>query len=82
MVRQILTATLGKILPQRDGNGTEPCLGIKTVSAKIGISIIKIKRLRDGLIFIMEIPTLVRNHIDTETTQGFLLLTWINFDPS
>ena len=44
-----------------------PRLNIKTVFWGVGISIIKIRRALDSLIFTMGIPMLVRRHIYIET---------------
>ena len=44
-----------------------PCLNIKTVFPGMGIPMLKIRRLRDRLIFNMGIPILVRWHLYIET---------------
>ena len=51
---------------------TGPCLNIKKVIPGVGISIIKIRRLSDRLIFIMIVSILVRQHLYIETTPRFL----------
>ena len=46
-----------------------PRLNIKTVFLRIGIPIIKIRRSRDRLIFVMGIPILVRRRLFIETAH-------------
>ena len=50
-----------------------PRLNINTVFPRYGIPILKIRRSRDRLIFIMGIPMLVRQHLYIEAAPGLLL---------
>ena len=48
-----------------------PRLNIKTVFPRYGIPMLKIRRLRDRLIFNMGIPILVGQHLYIETAPWF-----------
>ena len=55
-------------------NTVRPCLNICTVFPAMGISIIKIRRSWDRLIFIMGIPILVRQQFYTEAAPLSLIM--------
>ena len=53
------------------GESTGLCLNIKTIFLRYGISMLKVRRSRDRLIFNMGIPILVRRHLYIETASWF-----------